>query len=62
MSLSKEARQIIIDEFIKLRDKKHKQNKLMVKGDCPLGVLEDNIKETNKVNRVLDELEGKDKK
>lgn len=62
MSLSDEARKIIIEEFIKLRDKNMEQNKKMLKGDCPLDVLERNINRTNRANIVLDELNIKDKK
>ncbi len=61
MNLSEASLKIIIDEFIKLRDKKMAQNKKLVKGDCPLDVLEDNIEQTNKINKVLEEIEGKDK-
>tara|TARA_Y100000004_G_scaffold152114_1_gene175117 strand:- start:13415 stop:13603 length:189 start_codon:yes stop_codon:yes gene_type:complete len=62
MNLSEASRQIIIDEFIKLRDKKMEQNKKLVNGDCPLDVLEDNIEQTNKINKVLEEIERKDKR
>tara|TARA_B100001173_G_C15696187_1_gene424102 strand:+ start:341 stop:529 length:189 start_codon:yes stop_codon:yes gene_type:complete len=62
MNLSESSLQIIIDEFIKLRDKKAEQNKKLIKGDCPLDVLEDNIEQTNKINKVLEEIEGKDKR
>jgi hypothetical protein len=62
MSLSKESRKIIIEEFIKLREKNIEQNKKMLRDDCPLDIVERNINLTRRTNLVLDELNKKDRK
>ena len=60
--ISNEVKEIIVETFTTLRDESVKATKSLISSDgTPLSIVEETMKKTDKYNKVLNELTGKEK-